>query len=324
MTKADPVESALHAVAQLREASPEKAAQELKVYLGRRSNLVVAKAAKVAAELHVSSVTPDLLAGFNRFMEDPAKLDKRCVAMTEIVAALYELDYLEPEVYLRGLRHVQMEASFGPPVDTAAALRGISAQGLLRTRYPHAMEEIVTLLVDSWPPARLGAVRALATNGGEAGVLLLRLKVLTGESDSDVLAECFSGLLAAAPDASLHFVAEFLDDQEEMMAEAAIWALGQLRSAAGFEALKEKWERTEGPSTLKVLMAALAASRLPEAFAFLYGQIRDASVQTAGDVVAALAPYAAVEAIHKSVRSAVEQRGQARLVEIFKTEFRGG
>ena len=322
MSKSDPIESAIHAVAQLRGASPEQAAKALKAYLGHRSNLVVAKAAKLAAELRASNLTPELVAAFHRFMKDPAKLDKRCAAVTEVVSALYELDYLEPDVYLWGLHHVQMEASFGPPVDAAAALRGISAQGLMRTRHPHAMEEVVTLLVDAQPPARVGAVRALAANGGEAGVLLLRLKVLTGEADPDVLAECFAGLLAAAPDRSLELVARFMDEEDEATAEAAIWALGQSRLPDALEVLKEKWEATADRSTRKALMAALAASRLPEALDFLYAQVREANVQTASDVIAALAPYAGVKAIVQGVRSAVEGRGQPKLMEAFNSEFR--
>src|SRR6201999_1063758 len=100
-----------------------------------RSNLVIAKAAKLVGELKLSELMPDLVAAFDRMWVNPAKLDKRCAAITEIVSALYELDYAEPDVYARAIRHVQKEASFGPPVDTAALLRGMSAQGLLRT--PH-------------------------------------------------------------------------------------------------------------------------------------------------------------------------------------------
>ena len=176
MSKADPVEQALNDIGELRVASPsEDVAKQLRSYLKNRSNLVVAKAAKIVGELHLSGLIAELAAAFNRMMVNPAKLDKRCAAITEIVSALYELDYTEPEVYLQGIRHVQKEASFGPPIDTAATLRGRSAQGLLRTRYPDAIAIVIDLLVDPEPPARLGAIRALALNGGDVGPLLLRL-----------------------------------------------------------------------------------------------------------------------------------------------------
>ncbi len=247
MSKSDPVEKALNALSELRHTnSPETVSKELRAYLANRSNLVVAKAAKIAGELHATELISELVAAFERLMKDPQKLDKRCAAVTEIVGALYEMDYCEPEVYLRGLRHVQMEASFGPPVDAAAALRGMCAQGLLRTRYRDALTEVLQLLVDREPPARLGAVRALALNGGEAGVLLLRLKALTGDAEPEVLGQCFSGLLAAAPEQSLAFVAKYVDDEDESTAGAAIWALGESRLSSAVEILKEKWERTRG------------------------------------------------------------------------------
>jgi hypothetical protein len=255
MPKSDPIEKALDAISELRKAGPdEDIAPQLRTYLGNRSNLVVAKAAKAIGELHLSSLVPELVGAFNRLWVNPARLDKRCAATTEIVNALYEMDYTAPDVYLRGIHHVQKEASFGPPVDVAASLRGMSAQGLLRTRYADAMAEVVPVLVDPEPPARLGAVRALSTNGGEAGVLLLRLKVLTGDQDPEILNECFSGLMTAAPEQSLPFVAKYIDAEDEVIAEAAIWALGQSRQKAALPILEEKWERTVDHSLRKVIV----------------------------------------------------------------------
>ena len=322
MAKSDPIENALNAIGELRnDAAPERLTKELPAYLKHRSNLVVAKAAKVTRERQVRALLPELVSAFDRFMTDAPKLDKRCAATTEVVTALYEMDYLEPEVYLRSIGHVQKEASFGPPVDVAAALRGISAQGLLRTRYPQAMEKVVSLLVDPEPPARVGAVRALATNGGETGMLLLRLKVLTGDKEPDVLAECLSGLLAADAEQSLKFVASYVDDQEETTAEAAIWALGQSRAPAAFAILKDKLERTIDRSLRKVLIGAMAASRLPEAIDYLCAQLRTGNAQTANDVIAALAPYASSESITRAVRAAVEERGQQTVTQTFRQEF---
>ena len=322
MAKSDPIENALNAIGELRnESSPERLTKELRTYLKNRSNLVVAKAAKVTGEQQLRALLPDLVTAFERFMKDAPKLDKRCAATTEIVTALYEMDYLEPEVYLRSTDHVQKEASFGPPVDAAAALRGISVQGLLRTPYPQAMEKAVQLLVDPEPPARVGAVRALATNGGTTGGLLLRLKVLTGDKEPEVLAECFSGLLAADPEHSLDLVASYVDDPLETTAEAAIWALGQSRAPAAAAMLKEKWERTPDRSLRKTLISAMAASRLPEAIDFLCSQLKSANLQTANDIIVALAPYASSESITRPLRAAVEERGQQTVTETFRREF---
>jgi len=322
MSKSDPVEKALNALGELRHTnSPETVAKGLRVYLANKSNLVVAKAAKIAGELHTTELIPELVAAFERLMKDPQKLDKRCAAVTEIVAALHEMDYSEAEVYQQGLHHVQMEASFGPPVDTAAALRGMCAQGLLRTRYRDALTEVLPLLVDREPPARLGAVRALALNGGEDGVLLLRLKILTGDKEPAVLGQCFSGLLASAPEQSLAFVAKYVDADDETTSEVAIWALGESRLPSAVEILKEKCERTMDRDVRKVVLAALAASRLEEAQRFLCSLLRTANSRTAGDVLEALAPYAASETIRQAVAAAVEERAEASVTAAFKERF---
>lgn len=323
MSKADPIEQALNQIGELRAAPPsEQLVQQLRPFLKNKSNLVVAKAAKVVGELHVYGLIVDLVAAFNRMMVNPVKLDKRCAAITEIVSALYELDYTDADVYLQSIRHVQKEASFGPPVDEAASLRGRSAQGLLRTRHPEAIAAAIELLVDPEPPARLGAVRALASNGGEVGALLLRLKVLTGDKDPEIISECFSGLLAAASGPSLPFVAKYIDNEDDVIAEAAIWALGQSREHAALPILREKWERTADRSLRKTLIAALAASRLQEALDYLCAQLRTADVRTAADIITALSDYASGESLRRSAAAAVEQRHEPALTELFRQHFR--
>src|SRR5258708_8627679 len=246
MKKPDPIEQALDRLSALRSgSSPEAAAQEIRKSLGSKSNLVVAKAAKMAGELRSAASVPDLVAAFDRLMADPGKLDKGCAAVTEIAGALYELDYAEREVYRKGSRHVQKEGAYGRRVDVAWRLRGVSAMGLVRTRHRQALDEVVSLLVDPEAPARVGAVRALASNGGEAGLLVLRLKVLTGDAEPDVMAECFGGLLSAG-ERSLSFVADYADSEDPAIAEAAILALGTSRIPSAFDVLREKWERSAG------------------------------------------------------------------------------
>jgi len=324
VSKTDPIEAALNAIAQLRLAdSPDDIAKQLHPFFSNRSNLVVAKAAKLAGELRLSGLIPDLVAAFDRLWVNPAKLDKRCAATTEIVNALYELDYTEPDIYLRGIRHVQKEASFGPPVDVAAKLRGMCAQGLLRTRSADGMAAAVDLLVDPEPPARLGAVRALGSNGGEAGALLLRLKVLAGDKDPEIIGECFTALIAAGKEQAVPFVAGYMEADDELIAEAAIWALGQSRQTAALAVLKEKWERTVERSVRKVLVAALAASRLEEAVDYLVLQLRSADIRTAEDILTALSNYAGAESQRQLVAAAVQERDEPAVTKLFKQHFDG-
>jgi hypothetical protein len=323
MKKRDPIEQALDRLSNLRSGavSPDIVAQELKDFLKNRSNLVVAKAAKVAGESRVTQLVLNLIATFERFMTDPHKLDKGCAATTEIVVTLYEMDHVEPETYLKGIRHVQMEGSFGPPVDAAAKLRAFCALGLVRTRHPEALDEVVSLLVDPWPQARIGAVRALSSNGGQAGALLLKLKVLTGDSEPDVIAECFSGLLANAPEKSLIFVSGYADSEDDAIAEAAILAIGSSRLPAAFDLLKEKWERSAGGPLRKVLLLAMAMVRSETAIEFLISLLENTNAHTAREVVTALAIYRDNEKIRRSVEDAISRRGDKSLSEALRREF---
>jgi len=322
MAKNDPIERALDRLGQLRHAEPTEAVtEELRGLLRNRSNLVIAKAATIVRELRIIALMPEMVSAFKKFIADGSRLDKRCAALTEITSALYELDYDEPEPYLDGIKHVQLEGSYGPPVDEGAKLRAVSAQGLLRTRHLDALSEVVQLLVDREPAARIGAVRALAVNGGEAGVLLLRLKVLTGDTEPAVLAECFAGLLAASPEKSVAFVAKYIDASDESTAEAVMLALGESRLPAAYEVLREKWDRTVLMPEKKVLLVAMAASKLDEAIAFLVSLVESASMPIAAAAVKDLAIYRHNERVSKSVRAAVVTRKERALVVQFEQDF---
>jgi hypothetical protein len=322
MAKSDPIELSLNRLGELRHAgASEKLVEEVRGFLRNRSNLVVAKAAKVARELQIKALIPDMVAAFDKLMADAPRLDKRCAATTEIVSALYELNYEEAAPYLAGLKHIQMEASFGPPVDEAAKLRAVSAQGLARTRHPNVLAEVTQLLVDREPAARIGAVRALGVNGGEAGILLLRLKVLTGDIEPAVLGECFSGLLEASPAKSVPFVAKYIDSEDGDVAQAAMLALGESRLAAAFEVLREKWARTVAMPVRRILLSAMAASRLDDAIAFLISLVETASVPTAAAAVEALSIYSGNERVRKSVGDAVSVRSEKTLLERFRQDF---
>ncbi len=316
------MQQALERLGELRHAAlTDQIISEIRHGLQNRSNLVIAKAAKVAGELRTTALVSDLVASFHKLMADPLRLDKRCAALTEIVTALYELDCDDPAPYLIGLRHIQMEGSYGPPVDAAAKLRGLCAQGLLRTRYPKALDEVVRLLVDREPEARVGAVKALATNGGEAGVLLLKLKVYIGDREPEVLGECFAGLLAVAPESSVSLVAEYVDSADDAVAEAAILALGESRDERALEIVKDKWQRTVRGPLRQVLLVAMACSRLEPAIAYLLAIAEEASPQTAAQAIEALATYRSSERIRLSLQKVVQQRNEPVVRQAFARHF---
>lgn len=325
MPKSDPTQQALEHLSALRTSTDNTVlAKELAAYLANRSNLVIAKAAKIARDQGPSALIPELVRAFEKLMNDPGRLDKRCAALTEIAATLYEMDYREPELYVKGMRHVQMEGSFGPSVDVAAGLRGICAQGLVRTRHPQALAETVSLLVDAQAPARIGAVRALATNGGEAGALVLRLKAHMGDADPEVMAECFSGLLAAEREHAVEFVAGYMDAGDTEISEAAILALGGSHLPQAIHVLKEKWERTLRGPLRKMLLLALATSRVEAAIDFLISLLDDRSAETASSVITALALHKNSERVRQAVRAAVDRRREQVLIDAFRRDFGEG
>jgi HEAT repeat protein len=322
VSKPDPVQRALERIGELRHvAATDESIKELRQFLHNRSNLVVAKAAKLAGEMGARALLPDLVASFRRLMTDPAKLDKHCAGLTEIAMALYQLDCDDAGPCLAGLRHVQMEGSFGPPIDAAAKLRGLCAQGLLRTRHPNAVDEVLPLLADREPESRIGVVRALSTNGGNAGVLLLKFKVLTGDPEAEVMGECFAGLLAAAPERSVDFVGRYVDSVDEAVAESAILALGESRQERAFELLKDKWQRTAGGSLKPVLLVAMARSRLEPAIDYLLSIAGEASPKIAAQTIEALAAYRSNERVRASLQKLVSQRNHPALSQAFALHF---
>src|ERR1051326_1716583 len=86
----------------LREAQPEVARAALRRALADRVNLMVAKAAKVAAELQFRDLIPDLLRAFDRLLDDAVERDPQCWGKNALAKALTDLDHRESAIFLRG------------------------------------------------------------------------------------------------------------------------------------------------------------------------------------------------------------------------------
>lgn len=160
----------------------------------------------------------------------------------------------------------------------------------------------------------------MAVNGGPAGALLLKLKILTGEPEPDVLAECFSGLLAAAPERSLPMLAGFVNSEYIAIAEAALLALGSSRLPEALEVLKTKWVQTAGPLRKTVLLA-IGMVRSDAAVEFLLGLLADCTQAMAKDVFAGLALFRDNEKIRSRVEIVVASRNEKSITELFGQQF---
>jgi HEAT repeat protein len=323
MAKAPSTDEALRTIRAIRDA-PESydLKRDLASFLRHKSNHVVSAAASTAERLEAVTLAPNLVEAFLDLMKDPAKRDPGCEALIAIAKALISMDDQAAKVYFAGIRHVQMEGSFGPPIDAAAPLRGLCAQGLARMGHADALLECVNLLADKEVPARVGAIRAIADSGDIAGPLLLRLKALVGDKEDEVIGECFAGLLRLSPVPSLDFVAGFMKSAAEEIRERAALALGESHLAAAFPVLRDAWTETSQAARRRTLLLSIAMLRLDEAVEFLLLRVAEDRETAASDALAALGLYGRDEAVRTRVQEIVGKRESPALETAFEREFR--
>src|SRR5215469_9142628 len=118
----------------LRELPAGERIDPLRKALSNRNNFIVAKAADLIREFRVEELTSDLLTTFDRFFENPEKNDPQCWAKNALSRALAAFEHQEPETFLRGMRHIQMEPVWGGRSDTAGTLRSTCALALVQCR----------------------------------------------------------------------------------------------------------------------------------------------------------------------------------------------
>jgi HEAT repeat protein len=306
--KNDPVQSALAGLDDIPLRTPDGWKQIVKA-LASKSNLVAAKAARIAGDAQWTELNAELAGAFDRFLKRGSELDKGCIALTAIARALYGLDYDGVELYLAGMRHVQMEPTWGGSSDAAVELRGVCAMGLAGTTYPGKLRELITLLVDGEWQARAGAVRAIASVGSDAATLLLRFKALSGDKEPEVLSDCFSGLLEIEGAEALPLVKSFAGGRNQEVREAAILALGASRRTDAVAWLQERFEGVAHLETRQCILLSLATSRTEAAIGFVLGVIRNGSEQASAMAVSAMNVNQTDRRIQEEVEKALRSRG---------------
>ena len=321
MAKAPSVEDRLTDLARLARSpdSPEVRAQ-LRKHLASKVSLLAARAADVVRQIDDHDFASDLIAAFNRFMTDPVKTDKGCIAKTAVVKALLAAQCDEEEIFRRGIRHVQLEPTWGGRADTAAPLRALSALGLVQAGSPDAMNELAVLLADAETDARIGAAHALA-HCGPASAPLLRFKVLTGDPEPAVVAECLNGLMTLAPSASFAFVAGFVDARYTSLYEHAALALSESRLPEVFTLLKEKWSTTFSREFREALLLPIALTRSEEACDFVISVLESGDLKMATAAIAALSIYRGDPAIRRRAEAAIGGPNKTQLLEALARAF---
>jgi HEAT repeat protein len=318
MAKPNPLDRRLAALYSLEDA-PASIAEKLPPFFRDKSNIVIAKAANMAVRVEASGLAAELAHAFTSLLEGAAAMDPGCVALTAIAKALVTFDAPAAEAYFAGLRHFQWEASFGRQVEVAGELRGLCARGIVRMRHPEALLEILPLLADTLP-ARIGAVRAIAETGTADAELLLRLHVIRGDSDPEVVGECFTALLGLMAQRSLGFVAGYLRSDSDEVAEMAALALGESRMTAAFPVLRDAWLGKIGAPVRRAVLFALAMLRRDEAFEFMLSLL-DKYEQDAAAVISALAIHKDDVVLRDRLAQTLKTTGRPHLDALFKREW---
>jgi hypothetical protein len=277
---------------------------------------IAAKAARAAEDALLYELVPALKSSYARFLVKPLKQDPNCYAKKALARALVALDCHDVDFLLGGVRYRQLEPVWGGTADTAVDVRASCAMGLVASGYPRALVELTALLNDADAGARLGAVRAIACGNPREAELLLRAKALGGDAEPQIVGECFTGLLAVAPEESIPFVAGYLVHADGALRELAALALGESRLDGALQPLKEAWgEVLVVEEFRRALLRAAAAHRSEAAFDWLLEIVVDARGPIAVAVIEAVAPYKHNAKLMQRLTSAVTERGDETLLE---------
>jgi hypothetical protein len=301
--------------------SPEGIAR-LRKLIGQRSNHVVGRAARLAAGWNAVELTEELFTAFQRFLVAPVKSDPGCAAKQPIVEALDTLECTDPAIYLAGVRHFQPEPSFGPPIDTAAGLRGACGHALLNMHHPDAWFEMTALLNDPEARTRRMAMESLGCSEAGQAELLLRMAVLSGDDEPDVTALGLQSLMRVDARRSLPFVQGFMASGEPSVAEGAALAIGEARLPESFSVLQRAYDHPARMLPQNALLLPMALTREEQAFDFLLQVVRAERRPLALSALNALTVFMVdplrVEAIEAAVKERGEPETRARLEQLLE------
>lgn len=304
---------------------PATAIDQLRKALRDRGNFLVSKATAIAAGLSLSDLIPDLLAAFDRFLLDPVKSDPQCWAKNAIAKALKDLGHRDASVYLRGISHIQLEPTWGGTSDSAATLRGTCALALVDCHLGdlEILTHLSDRLADAQKPVRIDAARAISHLGRAEGALLLRLKLLLGDSEPEVMGECFAAMQSLLPQDSVPFIGRFLKSADEDLRLEAAAALAQSREPKAIEILKNFWQGMISAELRGAFVPLLGGSPLPEAAEFLLSIIADESDKLAASALDALATSRFRAEMRDRTAATIKGKQNPQLTQLFEQKFDG-
>jgi HEAT repeat protein len=309
-------EEQIAALDELRRQPEEARMEGVRKALAQRNNFIAAKAADLVREFNMAQLLPELENAFDRFFSDPAKSDPQCWAKNAISRALAALEYQEADVFLRGMRHIQMEPVWGGQSDTAGTLRATCALALVQSRSlseAELLKHLLELVGDKDKSVRLEAVRAIEQVGSHSAALLLRLRAVLGTDEPEVLGACYAGILRIEGISAIPWVRRFLVTADDPAAEAAL-ALAGTHSPEAFEVLRESFAKANDPWWRSVLLSAVSLTRQDAALEFLLELVRAESLDAEPAVEALLRSLPSQEIVTKLEKLVA---GNPRLIRAF-------
>jgi hypothetical protein len=266
------------------------------------------------------------VAAFERFVADGVAQDPGCFAKFRIAEALYKLEIPSEDIFLTGIRYVQLEPAWGGSEDTACSLRNVCALGLVNSSYGEVMLELADLLADRVASVRSGAIRAIAVSGQMAALPLLRYKAQMGGDELAVMSDCFAALLELDPDRSLVLVQKHLVDpnfDNLALCEIAALAIGEAKVTGGFPVLAAFWERLrtrqlQFAELNRSVLLSIAMLRSPEAIKLLKTILREQPVPEAIAALEALRIYQSDANLWEQVEMLVDSRPDNEVRQAFQ------
>jgi HEAT repeat protein len=314
-------EEQLAALDALREQSSEMRVTALRKALGHNNNFIAAKAADLIREFGLADLIPEMLAAFDRFFDDPVKNDPQCWAKNAISRAFAAMELQDEAVFLRGMRHIQLEPVWGGQSDTAGTLRATCALALVQCRSlteRDLLAHLVELLADKDKMVRVEVVRGIEQVGSTSASLLLRLLAVLGSDKSaadepEVLGACYGGILRIEGVRAIPWVRRFLIAADDNAAEAAL-AIAGTHSPEAFEVLRASFVKAPDPWWRSVLLSAISLTRQDAALEFLLELVGKEALDAEPAIEAVLRPRPSQEVI-KRLEKMVE--GNPRLKRAF-------
>jgi hypothetical protein len=324
MARKSRLDDDLKGLEELRRDPPAEApVAVLEAALSSRHGLLIAKAATIIREQRYGGFGGALESALGKLLEAAWSHDPGCEAKCAIVEAMGELGLRSEDLWLRGIRHQQMEPVWGKSIDTAGRLRGLCLHELAAVRHPDAPYEIVRLLHDKEPEARETAAEAAGMLPQIAAELLLRHKILSGDAEARVTLMCFEQLAAIAAAESMDFFAEQLQSEAADIFEGAALAIASSHQPTAFPLLSEAFERRMEPRDRTLLISAIALLRSDDSLAFLLTVIEDGATTYARAAVKALTIWQGHDDRVAQIKAAVESRGDREVLAMWRETFEG-